>query len=456
MQSRRPLRKFPCIELVGPCRRAIHEIGQPETPLGHRAVLRRIELAWGPSTSMKRGPEPVPGSPKVVPDRRRIETRVDPHEHDPQAGRQDVWQRAISARVELRCGRLHALSTHRSAAIAVRASAPTRTPKAGVSTDRDTSPPSRYFSPVIGALEHRAQRRALWALALALMIGCADAAEPPAEEEEVESYRLGRVHVSVEHRPDEAKATAETLSVTARFAFVEGLPERFARARIDMPVLALDVLDVNQCARESWLASTDDLDPEGDSPTDRALVLADAGALELQIGERRTSLPLSLVPDLLPYMSGVEYVYVGDELAPRDVVDLSIRSQGSDVDGLPAFEVESRLPPEVDLQLDAAAPEGVLPLRWDGGGGVPLVLKIVSARAGRAIGEPLVCVLEDTGEARISMSYLVAEGLPTHADALQLEVARSELSHFTAGEFVGAELLIERKSSLLVALRPST
>ena len=140
--------------------------------------------------------------------------------------------------------------------------------------------------------------------------GCSDAAGPRTEAElaESDSFRLGRVHVVLEPQAD--SDNADELQVTARFAFVRGLDEDFVRARLDMGLMPDEILKPTQCTAEDLVA--DEEDQGGDEP--RELVLVDAGDLSLQLGDARMQVPLSLVPDLLPYMSGVEYVYYGDGL----------------------------------------------------------------------------------------------------------------------------------------------
>lgn len=291
-----------------------------------------------------------------------------------------------------------------------------------------------------------------------MLVGCAEAAEPQGEDD-LESYRLGRVHVvldAVETGDVDDPGTSEHLAVTARFAFVRGLSEGFARARIDMPVLPTDVLEPQHCALQSRLQPNPD-DPGEPSlrhAAMRELVLADAGPLELEIGDLHTTLPLALVPDLLPYMSGVEYVYVAEDRPLTAARDLALRSAGAEFEGMPEFEVESPLPSGVRLELAAETSADVLALRWDAASTKrPLTLRIWAQQAGRSVGDPVVCILDDIGDARIPLDYLVSEGLDAAADTLRLEASRSHLSHFTAGDFSGTELLVERRSHLEIALR---
>jgi len=278
-------------------------------------------------------------------------------------------------------------------------------------------------------------------LALAsLTLACSEAADPSGEED-FETYRLGRVHVVVDG----------DVAITARFAFVRGFEEGFVRARIDMPEPLTTLLDADQCVPESALvAPTEHLEDAFDG---RELVLADAGPLEIELGGDRIDLPLALVPDLLPYMSGVEYLYVGEAAPAPEAAPFMLRSRGSTAEGLPEFEVEAEFPAALELALGNAASGGI-PLRWNTASQRGTVSVRVSARSlGATGGESILCLLGDTGAAVLSLEELRTLGLSPDADELRIEFSRTELSHFTAGDFSGTELLLERKANLAVRLR---
>ena len=176
---------------------------------------------------------------------------------------------------------------------------------------------------------HRSPRGPAWALGVWFTLaGCSDVANRP--DPEGEALRLGRVHIVLEPSEDRdaaddfIEANEAQLDVTARFAFVRGLDEDFVRARVGMPVLAHEQVPVTECVPSDQLA----IDPGEPAVLDtdmRELVLVDAGDLTVRIGDTDVDVPLALVPDLLPYMSGVEYLQEA-EMVPvaRDPVLVTV------------------------------------------------------------------------------------------------------------------------------------
>ncbi len=153
------------------------------------------------------------------------------------------------------------------------------------------------------------------ALALTLAVAACQTADTRPETD-TDALRLGRVHVVLEPSEDvvapdvrdgdDADDAIETqLEVSARFAFVRGLDEEFVRARIDVPVLPHEALRPGECVPSASLVLEA---AEPDDNEARELVLLDAGDLSVRVGESDFDVPLALVPDLLPYMSGVEYL----------------------------------------------------------------------------------------------------------------------------------------------------
>lgn len=314
----------------------------------------------------------------------------------------------------------------------------------------------------------------LAALALALLgsgaTGCAgeELGSGQAHEPELESLRLGRVHVVLEPETDPADEPYDDLDafeVTARFAFVRGLDEDFVRARIDMPVLPSDVVPPGACAASDQLAtgSTE----SSDAPSRGELLLVDAGDLRMQIGsgsDAAFEVPMSLVPDLLPYMSGVEYLYYSEELPPDLPADggaaVVVESKASPSEELPAFRAEGTIPSalalhvtEDDLQELA---RGALVLRWQGTDSNDddvVTVRLTGLQGGEPVGSELTCVLFDEGQSRLSFDSLRTLGLMLDAEALRVTVSRLHAASFDAGDFVGSELLVERREKLVLGLR---
>jgi hypothetical protein len=305
------------------------------------------------------------------------------------------------------------------------------------------------------------------------MAGCSEAGTRPDPEGEV--LRLGRVHVVLEPSEDRDAATDDAeadaqLDVTARFAFVRGLDEEFVRARIGMPVLPHDQVAQSECVLSDALA-IDPGEPTTESADLRELVLVDAGDLTVQIGDTDVDVPLALMPDLLPYMSGVEYLQETEMVpVPAEALPpVTIQARGSQTDDLPPFVTEGRVPTglsidatEADLDEQVAAGrevDGALVLRWqmpsdDGERTVDrITLRLLPLIGGEPAGEEITCVLADVGAARIEMDRLHTLGLPPQADAVSLTASRFAVTSFDAGDFTGSELVIERRDRLYLPIR---
>lgn len=301
--------------------------------------------------------------------------------------------------------------------------------------------------------------------------------EVNAAEPEHEPLRLGRVHVVLEpeHDPNDDLVEPEDPSfgdwdafeVTARFAFVRGLDEDFVRARIDMPVLPSDVMTPGSCiASEQLYAAEQSESSRGE------LLLVDAGDLRMQIGSEPASafeVPVSLVPDLLPYMSGVEYLYYAEEL-PSGVSDeadgggaavvVESKGSGSPDHGaeLPAFRAEGVVPAALGLHVTEAdlyeLRRQALVLRWQGAveRDDVVTLRITGLQGGEPTGTELTCVVTDAGQTRLAFDTLRPLGLMLDAEALRVTVSRLQTSSFDAGDFVGSELFVERREEVVVPL----
>jgi hypothetical protein len=308
-------------------------------------------------------------------------------------------------------------------------------------------------------------------LALAVLAagggGCTDGLDSSQIEPELDTLRLGRVHVVLEPERDPADEPVDdwdAFEVTARFAFVRGLDEDFARARVDMPVLPSDVMTPGSCVATEQLSTA-----EPNEPPRGELLLVDAGDLRMHIGSDAGSsfeVPLSLVPDLLPYMSGVEYLYYSEDL-PSGLPDdaeggraaVVVESKGSPSAELPAFRAEGSVPPALALHVTEddlyELRRQELVLRWQGAaeGDDVVTVRLVALQGGEPSGAELTCVLSDVGEARLSFDRLRALGLLLDAEALRATVSRLQAASFDAGDFVGSELFVERREELVLPLR---
>jgi hypothetical protein len=283
--------------------------------------------------------------------------------------------------------------------------------------------------------------------------------EPRVESDlvEADTLRLGRVHLVLEPIDHDGWETTEALEVTARFAFVRGLDEDFVRARIDMPVLAHHILRPSDCGISDQLAASSD--SEIDSKESRELVLVDAGDLTVRLPDARLDVPLSLVADLLPYMTGVEYVYYGDHIPAPSESDsaLLVEASGSQTGEVPAFHVEGEIPEPLELTVTdvdlAELMEDALVLRWRAGVEETVTVRLTPLLGDEPVGDELTCVLPDQGASRLDLGKLRALGLPTFADGLRIEASRLSSQSFAAGTFTNTELVIERRDRIVVPLR---
>lgn len=304
-------------------------------------------------------------------------------------------------------------------------------------------------------------------LALAVLAAACSDVTDTRPESEGDALRLGRVHVVLESSDDALApdgrdlggdgAIDTQLEVTARFAFVRGLDEEFVRARIDVPVLPHEALRPGECVPTASLVLAA-AEPEDHDA--RELVLLDAGDVTLSIGDSAFDVPLVLVPDLLPYMSGVEYLHEGDAMPIRAVStpEIVVVASGSTTEDVPPFTAAARVPAALDLGATDAdleeQREGALVLRWTPQGGDEVItVRLMPLAAGEAAGEEITCVLADHGTARLDLRQLSVLGLSRQVEALRVTASRTSVVTFDVGEFGGTELVVERRDRLIVPNR---
>lgn len=313
----------------------------------------------------------------------------------------------------------------------------------------------------------------LAALALGLLgsgaVGCTgdEFGAGQSHEPELETLRLGRVHVVLEPESDPAEDPYDDLDaveVTARFAFVRGFEEDFVRARIDMPVLPADVVTPAECVASDSLTTVSAAEAS-DVPARGELLLVDAGDLRIRIGDTFEE-PLQLIkqPDLLPYMTGFKYSYYSEEL-PELLDDgrtaVVVDSRAALSEDLPEFRAEGTVPPVLALHvteddLQQLSRDDALVLRWQAEAEADddiVTVRLTGLQGGEPTGSELTCVLYDQGQARLSFDRLRPLGLSLDSGALRVTVSRMHATSFDAGDFVGSELLVERRETLVLPLR---
>lgn len=307
-----------------------------------------------------------------------------------------------------------------------------------------------------------ARRRvaACLAAATAVATACGGVEElgpaPLAGGEPAPTSRLAQIHVVVQP-PATFSGDEPALEISAVFAQYRGFDEATARARLDLRPPPQARLRPGQClASEQLLAAEEPVSK--DSPAGRELLLLDAGNVTVRLGEAALDVPLTLLPDLVPTISGVTYAYVADFLpagawptAEPTPTELSIRVAGEG-DDLPGFTLQPPLPEPAQLSGEADPERRSLRLDWrPDGRGEPVVLRFISLIGGETIGEEVTCVADDDGTFRVDVDELRALGLAVDVGrALRVSATRAARVPFDVGEFTGAEALIETRTYLVL------
>lgn len=273
---------------------------------------------------------------------------------------------------------------------------------------------------------------------------------------------LGRVHVILRPTPDAIEPEPE-LQISARFVEYRNVAEDFVRARAKLQVPAWEQLEVGQCVASSSLLPAPPPSPAGEPE----LSLIDAGDLRVAIGTRELVVPLVLVPDILPWFSGVEYLHVDDRmpelaLEPDGSFPLALAIDGSPELGLEAFGFSIRVSGTLELQ-SAGLASGRLIIDWEPPGepSSALLLRLQSFTPSEGIPEPsgeeLTCLVADTGRATLDVAPLEQAGLSTGASLLRVSASRYESHTLDTGAFEGVELIVELQDQrTLPLLAPPT
>lgn len=296
--------------------------------------------------------------------------------------------------------------------------------------------------------------------AAAILAGCSgvddlnqtpqDNSEPPALS------RLARIHVIVQP-PGGFVGDEPALDVAAVFAQYRGYDDAAARRRLDLRPLPQQRLRPGHCAPSEQLLAADE-PVSKDTFGARELILLDAGNLALGLGEATIDVPLALLPDLVPTISGVTYTYASDALPPGAwppgepaPTELSVRVDGEGEE-LPGFTLSPRMPEPIALTGAIYRQHDELRLDWrPEGGKEPIVLRLVSMIGGETVGEEITCVADDDGEFAASLDDLHALGLDGGpGTALRVSAARAVRALFDTGEFIGAEAIVELRTVLVL------
>ena len=283
-------------------------------------------------------------------------------------------------------------------------------------------------------------------------------AEASASEAE-SSGHLGRVHLVIQPQPDELEPEPQ-LQLSARFVEFHGVSEDFVRARANLPAPVWEQLVPGQCVASERLLPTTNLD-EGE--VERELSMLDAGDLRVALGGRELVAPLALVPDILPWLSGVEYNTVDDRLprlrfTPDGRAPIHISADGSPGGEVDGFDVTVAVPVPLELDTPEVDTKG-LRVAWRPPGATSdtIVVRLQTfshAEDGLSepVGEELTCLVIDSGRADFALSTLANEGLAVGADHLRVSASRFDLAKVNAGDFGEVEVLVELRAQRSVGL----
>ncbi len=276
----------------------------------------------------------------------------------------------------------------------------------------------------------------------------------------IDSMHLGRVHLIIEPaaEADDDRDASPALEITARFIQYRGFAEGFVRSSFDLSAPVHERLAVGECKPTDSLEASEPWGSEqGHGLRDdslREILLLDAGNIRVHLGELRFDLGLALIPDLLPYVAGVEYIHTVDALdgfLPGEGSEaVTIEVDGAGDDELPGFIHRADLPAPLALRDATGTFErDSITLRWRAGQGLrgadarPLTLRLASLSSSQQTGREITCLVPDTGEARLDLRELGELGLGGSGDVLSVEASRVAVTHFETGDFVDGEVLVE-------------
>lgn len=268
--------------------------------------------------------------------------------------------------------------------------------------------------------------------------------------------RLAQVHVVLQPQPDPLGVEPQ-LDISAHFVHYRGFDEDAVRTRVGLGALPFERLKMGACVASEALEGMELRDLP--APAERELQLVDAGNLQLRLGEMVSDVPLVLLPDLLPYMSGVEYQQVVDALPSVFIYDalreLSVDIEGSGDDEIPPTILRAPLPVQLGLEARRGLDASVIELRWRANrrSDAPLIIRIAGYVGSEPLGAEVTCATLDRGFFRLDLRELRELGLGDAGEGLHLRASRYQTSTFDAGEFVGGDFIVEVRDSQFIVLR---
>lgn len=318
----------------------------------------------------------------------------------------------------------------------------------------------------------------LVALAAAgLASGCSDDVGPDpmigmGDEEQLgelpEVARMGEVHITVQPEPD-AVFSSPQVELDARFVEYRDIGSQDAASRAGLTPVPSEILRPGQCMPTQELARLEatrlDSGDGFDTYTgygvgeDPEVILLDVGDVRVGLGDRDYVVPISLVPDLVPWVSGVEYAAVDQELpnavsAPDGSTPIHLEVDGAPEAGLPALSLDIDLPRSFSLlPTYDTEPDGALTLAWEPSetGERRMVLELLAYADGDPAGEHVTCVVPDTGAAALDLGQLELAGLG-EGETISVTARRLVTLQVDAGDFRGIRVVGETRDRQLVAM----
>jgi hypothetical protein len=318
------------------------------------------------------------------------------------------------------------------------------------------------------------------ALALTMVGGCGDDPSDSGRSAEASVHQpagagqLGRIHVVLQPQPDVLEPEPQ-LQIHGRFIEYRGVSEALVRARANLPVPVWDQLVLGQCVASQALLPSEGAH-SGGSNQRRELLMIDGGDLRVTLGEREFVAPLALVPDILPWLSGVEYGHVDDRI-PRLAVEpdgtspMTVSLDGSPDGMLEGFVINVAVPAQLSVERADLSSDS-LTIDWHPPGTrvgnsvgesvefVVLRLQAFTPSEGggdEPVGEEITCVVADSGRADLAVAPLVSAGLGEAAELLRVSISRFDVTQVRAGSFGVIDVFVELRTqrTLLSPPRPA-
>ncbi len=261
-----------------------------------------------------------------------------------------------------------------------------------------------------------------WALLGLAVAGCTTTDPLAAGDDEVAATveRFGRVEVTLEAaagpRPDEAPAPV-TITAVARFVEIHADETGRMVERLGLDAQPWAEPPLGHCA--PLRAEDPVLDEDDSAAFDGEVVFVDAGAVAVRAADAEFDVPVRLVPDLLPFVSGVEYVLAdGVVTTGSETIRVAVEVDGG-ADPVLGFDADLVVEPVEELSGQIEA-DGGLWLGWTRASAStePVHLEIGTVAGGRG---RISCTVADAGEAFVDRRAL---GDLAGAETLEVVVVR--------------------------------